>query len=176
MRDMQNGRINVNYYPPSASGGRSAQVEIIADVEGEKFEKVNAAIKARGACGELTAMRVLSILADNTARVSKAIGNDQATILFWDDGEKTVVKCRECGDGRCLFDKDMRERLERRKSDADSNASTDEDREELVDLLRRSLFCDLHFDSEKAVMAAMLKRLYPNFQDVLRAIAGDEDE
>ena len=56
------------------------------------------------------------------ARVVRVVLNGPATILFWDDGTKTVVKLQ--------------------------NGDTD--------------------DPEKAIMAGMLKRLYPNWQDVLR--------
>ena len=58
----------------------------------------------------------------NQARVVRVVHNGPATILFWDDGTKTVVKLQ--------------------------NGDTD--------------------DPEKAIMAGMLKRLYPNWQDVLR--------
>ena len=90
-------------------------------------------------------------------KVTRVIFNGPATILFWDDGEKTVVKCSECGDGRCLMAKDY-------EREADEPA------------LWRPFFCKIHFDPEKAIMAAMLKRLYPNFQNVLRAWVADEDE
>lgn len=90
-------------------------------------------------------------------KVTRVIFNGPATVVFWDDGEKTVVKCSECGDGRCL----MARGYER---EADEPA------------LWRPFFCKIHFDPEKAVMAAMLKRLYPNFQNVLRAWVADEDE
>ena len=63
-------------------------------------------------------------------KVERVIFNGPATILFWEDGEKTVVKLRE-GDG---------------------------------------------YDAEKGVMAAMLKRLYRNYQDVLREALEGEDE
>lgn len=55
-------------------------------------------------------------------RVVHIVRNGPATILFWDDGVKTVVKLQS----------------------GDTN------------------------DPEKAIMAGMLKRLYPNWQDVLR--------
>lgn len=58
----------------------------------------------------------------NQARVVRVVHNGPATVLFWDDGTKTVVKLQ--------------------------NGDTD--------------------DHEKAIMAGMLKRLYPNWQDVLR--------
>ena len=58
----------------------------------------------------------------NQERVVRVVLNGPATILFWDDGTKTVVKLQ--------------------------NGDTD--------------------DLEKAIMAGMLKRLYPNWQDVLR--------
>ena len=58
----------------------------------------------------------------NQARVVRVVHNGPATVLFWDDGTKTVVKLQ--------------------------NGDTD--------------------DLEKAIMAGMLKRLYPNWQDVLR--------
>lgn len=55
-------------------------------------------------------------------RVARVVRNGPATILFWDDCAKTVVKLQ----------------------DGDTN------------------------DPEKAIMAGMLKRLYPNWQDVIR--------
>lgn len=70
-------------------------------------------------------------------RVERIIANGPATIVFWGDGEKTVVKCRECN----VCD---------RKSDAPGPC------------------CYRRYDSEKAVMAAMLKRLAPGWQDDVR--------
>lgn len=68
-------------------------------------------------------------------RVERIIANGPATIVFWDDGEKTVVKCREC-----------------------------------VHCSRNRGGCGFvsPYDSEKAVMAAMLKRLAPGWQDDVR--------
>lgn len=68
-------------------------------------------------------------------RVERIIANGPATIVFWDDGEKTVVKCREC-----------------------------------VHCSRKRAGCGFvsPYDSEKAVMAAMLKRLAPGWQDYVR--------
>ncbi len=69
-------------------------------------------------------------------RVERIIANGPATIVFWDDGEKTVVKCREC----------------------EMCAGND----------GPSLNCTIRYDHEKAVMAAMLKRLAPGWQDDVR--------
>lgn len=68
-------------------------------------------------------------------RVERIIANGPATVVFWDDGEKTVVKCREC-----------------------------------VHCSRKRGGCGFvsPYDSEKAVMAAMLKRLAPGWQDDVR--------
>lgn len=76
------------------------------------------------------------------AKVERVIFNGPATIVFWDDGEKTVVKCRECAecDPLKLFEGQSKPCLM------------------------------AEFDYEKAVMAAMLKRLYRNYQDVLREV------
>lgn len=82
-------------------------------------------------------------------KVERIIFNNQATILFWDDGEKTVVKCRECQMMDCIY-----------------NLPKDTP----IDLSYSAKKCHCHrtYDKEKAIMAAMLKRLYPNYQDVLR--------
>ena len=69
-------------------------------------------------------------------RVERIIANGPATIVFWDDGEKTVVKCREC------------EMCDATKAPTPS--------------------CVIRYDHEKAVMAAMLKRLAPGWQDDVR--------
>lgn len=74
----------------------------------------------------------------------RAVFNGPATVLFWDDGEKTVVKCSECERACGAGGKAPGECLNRR------------------------------YDREKAVMAAMLKRLHPNYQDELRAVLGVE--
>jgi len=64
------------------------------------------------------------------------------------------VKCRECESG-CIFDKDF-----------DENP---------FQTIARNMMCGFKSDPEKAVMAAMLKRLYKNYQDVLRdAFEGGE--
>ncbi|MEC4272934.1 hypothetical protein VJ923_07170 [Adlercreutzia sp. R25] len=73
--------------------------------------------------------------AGRRARVERILHHGPATILFWSDGEKTVVKCRECAacsrkEGRCGFVSP--------------------------------------YDPEKAVMAAMLKRLAPGWQGEVR--------
>lgn len=94
-------------------------------------------------------------------RVNRVVLNNQAAIVFWSDDVKTVVKCRECGDGVCQLDRDY-------------EVNEDDKEAVIADLVRRR-FCVNHFDEEKAIMAAMLKRLYPNYQDVLRD-ALDEDE
>lgn len=80
---------------------------------------------------------VAAALGDKSPRVERIIANGPATIVFWDDGEKTVVKCRECN-------------VCNRKSDAPGPC------------------CYRRYDSEKAVMAAMLKRLAPGWQDDVR--------
>lgn len=69
-------------------------------------------------------------------RVERVIANGPATVVFWDDGEKTVVKCRECN------------MCDATKAPAPS--------------------CTIRYDHEKAVMAAMLKRLAPGWQDDVR--------
>lgn len=90
-----------------------------------------------------------------TPKVKRVIFNGPATIVFWNDGEKTVVKCREC-EGGCIFDKDF-----------DENP---------FESVARSIRCGFKSDPEKAIMAAMLKRLYKNYQDVLReALEGGEN-
>ena len=68
-------------------------------------------------------------------RVERIIANGPATVVFWDDGEKTVVKCRECVHGS-------------RNCGGCGSVSP--------------------YDFEKAVMAAMLKRLAPGWQDDVR--------
>ena len=93
-------------------------------------------------------------------RVDHVVLNNQAAVVFWTDDVKTVVKCRECGDGVCQLDRDY---------EVDT-----EDSEAVVRDVARKQFCATHFDEEKAIMAAMLKRLYPNFQDVLRAALDEE--
>lgn len=80
---------------------------------------------------------VAAALGDKSPRVERIIANGPATIVFWDDGEKTVVKCRECN-------------VCNKKSDAPGPC------------------CYRRYDSEKAVMAAMLKRLAPGWQDDVR--------
>ena len=114
---------------------------------------------------------ILNALFENN-KVERVIMNPPATILFWDDGEKTVVKCHECGDGKCIFDKDFGMPT----LDANTVALDDLSQlDETVTKIARCDFCQMHYDEEKAVMAAMLKRLYPNFQNVLRdAFEGGE--
>lgn len=75
----------------------------------------------------------------------RAVFNGPATVVFWDDGEKTVVKCSECG-----------------------RACGDGGEPPQAECLNR------RYDREKAVMAAMLKRLHPGYQDELRAVLGVE--
>ena len=108
-----------------------------------------------------------------TPKVDRVMFHDQATILFWKDGEKTVVKCRECGDGHCIYDKDFNLFLS-----ADNTVIIDDvsQLDNAVENIARCAYCQQHFDREKAVMAAMLKRLYPNFQDVMRGtLEGGDD-
>lgn len=78
---------------------------------------------------------VAAALGAKSPRVERIIANGPATIVFWDDGEKTVVKCREC-----------------------------------VHCSRKRGGCGFvsPYDYEKAVMAAMLKRLAPGWQDDVR--------
>ncbi len=77
-------------------------------------------------------------------RPVRVLCDGPATIVFWSDGEKTVVKCRECK---------MHEM-------AGSCAAA-----------CRFKGCKRnYYDHEKAVMAAMLKRLAPGWQDDLREI------
>lgn len=79
---------------------------------------------------------VAAALGAKSPRVERIIANGPATIVFWDDGEKTVVKCSECV--HCSR--------------------------------KRGCGCGFvsPYDSEKAVMAAMLKRLAPGWQDDVR--------
>lgn len=79
---------------------------------------------------------VAAALGAKSPRVERIIANGPATIVFWGDGEKTVVKCREC----------------------EMCAGND----------GPSLNCTIRYDHEKAVMAAMLKRLAPGWQDDVR--------
>lgn len=79
---------------------------------------------------------VAAALGDKSPRVERVIANGPATVVFWDDGEKTVVKCRECN------------MCDATKAPAPS--------------------CTIRYDHEKAVMAAMLKRLAPGWQDDVR--------
>lgn len=79
---------------------------------------------------------VAAALGGKSPRVERIIANGPATIVFWDDGEKTVVKCREC------------EMCDATKAPTPS--------------------CVIRYDHEKAVMAAMLKRLAPGWQDDVR--------
>ena len=117
----------------------------------------------------------LGMIDNKKHKVSKVVFNGPATIVFWDDGEKTVVKCRECGDGECVYDKGFDLFVYDDESPTvmlDDLAKLDE----TVSKIARCAFCQTHFDHEKAIMAAMLKRLYPNFQDVLRDVLEDGDE
>ena len=104
-----------------------------------------------------TMRRILSQVEGLLPEVTKVIFNGPATIVFWDDGEKTVVKCSECGDGRCLKAKGY-------ERDPEENA------------FHRPMFCAIHNDPEKAVMAAILKRVYHGYQDVLRDFVPEDDD
>ena len=104
-----------------------------------------------------TMRRILSQVEGLLPRVTKVIFNGPATIVFWDDGEKTVVKCSECGDGRCLKAKGY-----------------ERDPEEPA--FARPFFCEVHSDPEKALMAAILKRVYHGYQDVLREFVPEADD
>ena len=95
-------------------------------------------------------------------KVVDVVLNNQAAIVFWEDDVKTVVKCRECGDGVCLLDR--------------SYAVDEGDHGAAVADMARKRFCLTQFDEEKAIMAAMLTRLYPNYQDVLREALEEEKE
>lgn len=117
-------------------------------------------------------MQVMNLL-ENKVGVERVIFNGQATILFWEDGEKTVVKCRECGDGKCIHDKDFELFVSEDRTVALDDMEL---LDETVQSIARCAYCQTHFDREKAVMAAMLKRLHPNFQDVLREALEGEDE
>ena len=123
--------------------------------------------------GDIDPRKLLNVAFGKKPKVERVIVNPPATILFWDDGEKTVVKCHECGDGKCIFDKDFE------MPTLDANTVTLDDLSQLdetVAKIARCGFCQTHYDEEKAVMAAMLKRLYPNFQNVLRdALEGDDE-
>ena len=73
-------------------------------------------------------------------KVERVIFNGPATVVFWDDGSKTVVKCSECFGG-CHYDRSGKAPFE----------------------------CKSHlYDRQKGLMAAMLKRLYKNAPDVIR--------
>lgn len=99
-------------------------------------------------------------------KVTRVIVNGPATVVFWDDGEKTVVKCRECES--CRF----------AKSGSDTEAEEMNVFEALAHNVLLNTRCATRYDPEKAVMAAMLKRLYRNWQDVVRREfpEGDGDE
>jgi hypothetical protein len=97
-------------------------------------------------------------LGDSWPMPESVLFNGPVTVVFWRDGRKTVVKCRECDDGPCVYDRDWEGLLPMEK-------------------LARATRCKVRFDTDKAVMAAMLKRLLPGYQDVLRAAreaTGDE--
>lgn len=108
--------------------------------------------------------RVLDLIWNHCPKVERVIFNGPATIVFWDDGEKTVVKCRECD--KCLNDRDY-----------PTDPIIIGDIEVPAEVMRAAhkVSCRMAFDPEKAVMAAMLKRLYKNYQDVLREALGVED-
>ena len=99
-------------------------------------------------------------------KVTRVIVNGPATVVFWDDGEKTVVKCRECES--CRF----------AKSSSDTEAEEMNVFEAIAHNVLLNTRCSIRYDPEKAVMAAMLKRLYRNWQDVVRREfpEGDGDE
>ena len=128
--------------------------------------KIMNKIVSHEAAGQYQKLRqdIVELIAGAQSKVKRILFNDKATILFWDDGEKTVVKCHECDPATCLFDQGIDP-----TSDTDGLIA-----EAIIDPTTRQskvaqlIFCQKHFDRQKAVMAGMLKRLYPNFQDVLR--------
>ena len=73
-------------------------------------------------------------------KVERVIFEGPATVVFWSDGDKTVAKCTECWVGRTGQKCPLRKTPER---------------------------CS-RYSREKGLMAAMLKKLYKNFEDVLR--------
>lgn len=118
--------------------------------------------------GNIDAAKLLGPVYKKQPKVERVISNGPATIVFWDDGEKTVVKCRECSDGKCIHDDGVA--IEDLPDFAQQVCAS-------LDNISRCIVCAKRFDPEKAVMAAMLKRLYKNYQDVLReAFEGDGDE
>ena len=104
-----------------------------------------------------TMRRILSQVEGLLPRVTKVIFNGPATIVFWDDGEKTVVKCSECSDGKCIKTKGYV---------CDPGEIP----------FYRPYFCEIHNDPEKALMAAILKRVYHGYQDVLREFVPEADD
>lgn len=137
----------------------------------EQVVKMTGAVGVRGTWPSMSS-KLFGILANSELKIDRIIFNNQATILFWNDGEKTVVKCRECGDGHCIYDKDFELFVS-----ADNTVVIDDvsQLDGAVENIARCAYCQQHFDHEKAVMAAMLKRLYPNFQDAMRkALKGGE--
>lgn len=105
------------------------------------------------------------VLMEKPPKVERVLFNGPATILFWDDGQKTVVKCRECPGACCRDEGD---------NFIDTLLNTT-DPLEVLEICQKKANCQFRFDREKAVMAAMLKRLYKNYQDVLRdALEGGE--
>ena len=120
-------------------------------------------------CCDQIAQQYYRSLYKHQPKVERVIINRPATIVFWDDGEKTVVKCHECSDGKCLFDKNYDpiddyqdiERIERDENGNDVIIGS-------VNKFDRAIRCGMRFEEEKGIMAAMLKRLYHNFQDVIR--------
>ena len=121
--------------------------------------------RAREHDAEKTCDLLQKLFGNATQKVERVIQHKQATVLFWGDGTKTVVKCRECGDDcPCLYDLGY---------DPETEPYTlvkkaDRNPEEMKPIISQLVYCSHHFDRQKAVMAAMLKKLYPNFQDVLR--------
>ena len=60
-----------------------------------KYDKiVDYCLRDFGATQEL-AMRTISKYTSNPPKIKNVIFNEPATIVFWEDGSKTVVKCQE---------------------------------------------------------------------------------
>lgn len=115
----------------SVNGSREAVLKTYLEVN-TPFDMSDIAFRAHVA--------VAQALGAGRPRIERIIASGPATVVFWDDGEKTVVKCREC-----------------------------------VHCSRKNGACGFvsPYDSEKAVMAAMLKRLAPGWQDDVREAEGE---
>ncbi len=89
-------------------------------------------------------------------RIERVLRDGPATVVFWEDGGKTVVVCRECEDGRCLH--------RRGYEPAEGERP-----------FERPFACAVRNDPEKALMAAILKRECRGWQDVVRPFLPEEE-